>query len=156
MKVNVIKDCKVLLRNKKHKNFTETDIEIKKGTVLNGKPIEVNGLRRGEPFKYRLFLTNNKEFIYLNCIENMKATEIKLGADDSQTPTFVNLKGNEMFSKNKTMGLAIGGLAGFMYSRYKKHDWKKTTMTVLGSALIGYTASYVLTKDKSINFIPSK
>lgn len=157
MEVKTIKDCKVLRPNKKHQNFTETEEIIEQGTYLTGKLIEVNGLRRGEPFKYRLFLTQNKKFIYLNCIEPMKATEIQLGADSAQTPTMVNLKNNEMFSQDKVIGLVAGGLLGFGYCKYKNCNPKQTTMYVFAGAALGYAAAYLMNYNKkSITVVPSK
>jgi hypothetical protein len=157
MEVKTIKDCKVLIPNKKHQNFTETEEIVTKGTFLSGKPVKVNGLRRGEPFTYRLFLTDNKKFIYLNCIEPMKATEIKLGADSAQTPTMVNLKSNEMFSQDKVIGLVAGGLLGFGYCKYKNCNPKQTTMYVFAGAAIGYAAAYLMNRNnKSITVLASK
>ena len=55
MQVRVIKDSRYLVANKDHKNFTEGSENVEQGTVLNGEPRAIEGLRRGEPFTYRLF-----------------------------------------------------------------------------------------------------
>ena len=47
-KVTVLSDCKVLVPNKEHKNFTETKEVIKKGKVLNGRFVNIDGKRRGQ------------------------------------------------------------------------------------------------------------
>ena len=152
----LISDCKVLKPNKEHRNFTETNEILNKGLYVTGDFVNIEGLRRGEPFTYRLFITSDKKIIYQNCVEQMRVTDVKLGADAGQTPTVVDLKGNETFSRNKTMGLAAGAIAGFAYSRYKKHDWKKiATMTLVGGA-VGYFAVRLFEKNKSITFTPSR
>ncbi len=156
MKVVVNKDSKLLIANNEHKNFTETDELIEEGTILNGNAINVKGLRRGEPFNYRLFITPNKQILYLNNITPMETTEVMLGADDSVSSTKVNLIPAETFSKFKTIGLIAGGLAGFAYAKYKKQDIKKVAMFIGLGALVGYASAYVLDRNKSIKVTPSK
>lgn len=156
MKVIVNKDNKVLIANKEHKNFTETDEIIEEGTILNGNAINVKGLRRGEPFMYRLFITPKKEILYLNNITPMETTEVMLGADDSVSSTKVNLVPAETFNKRKTLGLILGGLAGFAYAKYKKHDTKRIAMWIGLGAIAGYSTAYILDKNKSIQITPSK
>ena len=73
-KVTVIKDCKILKANKQHKNFTETKEILKKGTVLSGRNVKIDGKRRGENFTYRIFITDDEKIIYQNCVEPMKTT----------------------------------------------------------------------------------
>ena len=156
MKVIVNKDSKVLIANNEHKNFTETDQILEEGTILNGNAINVKGLRRGEPFTYRLFVTQNNKILYLNNITPMETTEVTLGADSSVSPTRVNLVPSETFSRFKTIGLVAGGFAGFAYAKYKKQDMKKVAMFIGIGALIGYSAAYVFDRNKSINITPSK
>jgi len=156
MKVRVNKDSKILIANNEHKNFTETDEIIEEGTILNGNAINVKGLRRGEPFTYRLFITPKKEILYLNNITPMETTEVMLGADDSVSSTKVNFIPAETFNKRKTLGLILGGLAGFAYAKYKKHDIKKVAMWIGVGSLIGFSTAYVLDKNKSIKVTPSK
>ena len=66
MQVLTTEDAKVLVPNKEHQNFTATDLVIPSGTTLKGEVKYVDGMRRGEPFKYKLFKTENSQFIYLN------------------------------------------------------------------------------------------
>ncbi len=152
----VIKDTFYLIPNKEHKNFTQSTEKVNKDQILTGKLLNVSGLRRGKPFDYRLFLTNDKKYIYQNCVEPMKTTEITLGADSAQTPTVIDLRQNETFSRNKVIGIVAGATAGFAYSKYKKHQWKKVFMySALGAAL-GYGAAYLFDRNKSIEVTPSK
>lgn len=155
-KVVVNKECKVLIPNGEHKNFTETDENFDKGEILTGRYVNIEGLRRGKPFTYRLFITSDNRYIYQNCIEPMKTTEVMLGADESQTPTVVNLKQNETFSRNKIIGIIGGGVAGFALAKYQKKDWKQAlTFTAVG-ALVGFGGAYLLDRNRSILVTPSK
>lgn len=156
MKVVVNKDSKILIANNEHKNFTETDQILEEGTILNGNAINVKGLRRGEPFTYRLFITPKKEILYLNNITPMNTTEVMLGADESVSSTKVNLIPAETFSRVKTIGLVAGALAGFAYAKYKKQDMKKVAMWIAAGALVGYAAAYVIDRNRTIDVTPSK
>jgi len=53
-KVRVLDSCKVLIPNEEHKNFTESTEQIEKDELLTGKYVNIEGLRRGKPFTYRL------------------------------------------------------------------------------------------------------
>jgi len=156
MKVVVNKDSKILIANNEHKNFTETDQILEQGTILNGNAINVKGLRRGEPFTYRLFITPKKEILYLNNITPMNTTEVMLGADESVSSTKVNLIPAETFSRVKTIGLVAGALAGFAYAKYKKQDMKKVAMWIGAGALVGYVAAYAIDRNRTIDVTPSK
>jgi hypothetical protein len=147
----------VLIPNTDHKNFTFSDEKIEGGTLVKGKLQAVNGLRRGEPFTYRLFLTNDNKLIYQKNIKNMaNATEVTLGADSQTSATSVNLKPAENFSSMKMTGILVGGVAGFAYAKYKKHDMKKVAMYIGVGAAIGYFAEYLLDSKKNIVVKPSK
>ena len=153
--VQVISECKILMPNKEHKNFTETKEGFKTGDVLTGRFVNIEGNRRGEPFTYRLFITNDEKIIYKNCVKPMKTTEVMLGADSAQTPTVINLTKAETFSKNKTRGLLIGGAAGLIFSKYyKKHNLKKVVMFTLVGAGLGYASAYLM--DRKVTVTESK
>jgi len=147
----------VLIPNKDHKNFTFSDEKIEGGKLVKGTLKAINGLRRGEPFTYRLFLTNDNKLIYQKNIKNMtNATEVTLGADAQTSPISVNLKPAENFSSMKITGILVGGAAGFAYAKYKKHDMKKVAMYIGVGAAIGYFAEYLLDSKKNIVVKPSK
>ena len=156
MKVVVQTDANVLMPNKQHQNFTDTGVVIPSGNILEGQIKKVNGLRRGKPFEYKIFLTDQNQFIYLNTVKPMNVTEVKLGADSSQTPTIVNLTPAELFKKDKLMGIVLGGAAGFAYAKYKKHDMKKAAMYIGVGALVGLSAAFILDTRKSATVTPSK
>lgn len=156
MKVLVNQDSKVLIPNTEHKNFTETNEVIGKENVLSGEIKNVQGLRRGEPFTYRLFITNDNKIIYLKNITPMQTTEVTLGADSQTTSTVVNLVPAETFNKVKTTGLVLGAVAGFAYCKYKKCDTKKTVMYIFAGALIGYASAYVVDRNRKGTVIAGK
>lgn len=148
MKVVTKVDANVLMPNKQHQNFTDSGIVIPSGNILEGEEKVISGLRRGKPFVYRLFYTNNNQFIYLNTVKPMDVTEVKLGADSSQTPTKVNLVPAELYTQDKLMGIIVGGVAGFAWAKYKKHDMKRVAMYMGVGALLGWGAAYVLDTRK--------
>lgn len=153
----LIEDTKTLIPNKEHKNFTETEITLPGGTEVIGELKEIKGKRRGEDFLYRVFSTDEGHIIFQNKINNlMPVTEVKLNADAQTTPTLVNLKPSETFSKVKTMGIVIGGLAGFAYAKYKKHDLKKSAMYIGIGAVVGFATAYVIDTQKKTIITPSK
>ena len=156
MEVRVLKDTKYLIANPDHKNFTESGEVVEEGSVLKGEPKAIQGLRRGEPFTYRLFITNEGKILYLNNIEPMKTVEVTLGADSQKTPTVVDLLPAENFSKMKTAGLVIGGIAGFAYAKSKKHDLKKVAMFIALGAALGYGAGYVFDRNRKVVVTESK
>ena len=153
MKAKVLKDAVVLVPNSEHQNFTYSDETIEEGEIINGKIRLIDGKRKGDPFTYRLFITNDGKILFLNKVQPMETTEVTLGADGDVTPTEINLRTGEKAVKNNLTGLVVGGLAGFAYSKYKKHDLKKTFMfSALGMA-VGYGAAYFMDRSKEKIFV---
>jgi len=156
MKVILKEDAVVLTPNKDHKNFTVTGDVIEEGTVLFGNLKQIIGLRRGKPFTYRLFVTDKNQIIYQKSITPMNATEVTLGADAGATATKVDMIPAENFSKAKMAGLIIGGIAGFAWAKYKKHDMKKAAMYIGVGAVLGYGAGVLLDRRNKVVVQPSK
>jgi hypothetical protein len=152
MKVITIEDAVVLIPNAEHKNFTATDVKIPKGTEIEGDIKLVNGLRKGSPFQYRLFYTNNNQIIYTNKIKpiNMETTEVKLGADGANAPAKIINIPSQLKDRNALIGAALGAAAGFGYSAYKKEDYKKKLMYTLIGAVVGFAAGKIVTKRKLV------
>lgn len=159
MKATVQEDAKILVPNPDHKNFCESADVIDEGTVVEGEIKAVAGLRKGQPFTYKLFATNKNQLIYLNKIKPipMETTEVTLGADAKQTPTVVNMKNPENYNKDKFIGAAIGAAVGFAFAKYKKHDMKRIgTYTILG-AVAGVAVAYLIDRRKDkVTIKPSK
>ena len=157
MQFTVIEDAQVLKPNQDHKNFTATGQILKKDTIVNGETKFIEGLRRGEPFKYRLFLTNNKQFIHLNKIKPMTNTEVTLGADAKQTPTVVNIPATKkLLNKSTVIGGAVGGIVGFSYAKHKKLDKKKTIIYSAVGIVAGYLIGKYIENRKAIVIKPAK
>jgi hypothetical protein len=156
MEVTVIKDSKYLIPNPQHQNFTESNDWVGEGVLLKGNFANIEGLRRGEPFTYKLFITEDKNILYQNSVEPMKTIELTSGADSQATPTLVNLTPAETFNKVKTSGLVIGAVVGFAYAKYKKHDMKKSAMFIGLGAVIGYAAAYVVDQNRKATVVASK
>lgn len=155
MEVTVIRDSKYLIPNQEHQNFTESNDIVGEGNILKGNYANIEGLRRGEPFTYKLFITEDKRILYKNNVEPMEQ-EVTLGAEGDRTPTMVDLLPAETFNKVKTMGLVVGAIAGFAYAKYKKHDMKRTTMFIFGGAVVGYASAYVVDRNRKATVTPSK
>ena len=154
MRVVTLTDAEILIPNKDHQNFTFNGAIISEGTVLEGKEEYIGGLRRGEPFTYRLFKTNKGQYIYLNKTKPMQVTEVTLGADSQASSTVVNLVPAETFNKVKTTGLVLGAIAGYAYCKYKKCDTKKTVMYIFAGAAIGYASAYIVDRNRKGNAKP--
>lgn len=150
MKVITIEDATVLTPNLEHKNFTQTDIVIPRGTELEGEIKLVNGLRKGEPFQYRLFYTKDNQIIYTNKIKptKMETTEIKLGVDGAK-PLVIDLP-KITKDRNALYGAVIGAAAGFAWTSYKGKDAKAKLIYTLGGAVLGLVAGRMVTKRKDI------
>jgi hypothetical protein len=156
MEVTVIKDSKYLIPNATHQNFTESSDIVSEGVLLKGNFANIEGLRRGEPFTYKLFITEDKKILYQNSVEPMKTIELTSGADSQTTPTLVNLTPAETFNKVKTTGLVLGAIAGFAYAKYQKQEMKKMAMFIFGGAVIGYATAFVIDRSRTATVEASK
>jgi len=157
MKVVVVKDTQLLIPNESHKNFTHSGQMIEADTIVQGKPQQIRGLRKGRPFIYKMFVTDNGLFIHLKNVKPMKTTEVKLGADAQRTPTKINMKNASSKSNKKYIGAIVGGVAGFAWCKYKKHSNKKMVGLIIAGAAIGFGAGYLLEGGASkIKVDPSK
>lgn len=137
------KDTKVLVPNKEHKNFTSTEETIPEGTYLYGEEKRVKGLRRGQPFVYRLFFTDENEIIYLDDVDKVEAMS---NADSQVMPRNVDLAtGNTTISLNdkKLLFLLAGGTIGYFVG--KKISSNNTRNIVVGS-LAGFLIGKMLDK----------
>ena len=139
IQVKVIKDASILVPNVEHKNFTDTGKVIPSQTIVSGSPKIVKGLRRGEPFDYKLFVTENGEIIYLKNIENIPMTEVYLGADAEQSATVVTTPNESNLGMRPVLGAFVGAMAGYFYA-------KKNNKNVTTFALVGGVAGFAVGK----------
>jgi hypothetical protein len=147
MKVVTIEDATILIPNLEHKNFTATDLQIPKGTQIEGSVKYINGLRKGQPFQYRLFYTNNDKIIYTNKIKpiKMETTEVKLGAD----ATVVNVPKQTM-DRNLLYGAVIGVIAAYGYASYKNQNPAQKLLYVGFGGMLGMLAGKLVTRSKGV------
>lgn len=80
-------DIRVLTPNGEHKNFTETANVIPSGTEMDGIFKTVQGMRRGEPFTYRVFMSDKGEIVYADSVSPKTniLPEIMSSADGGKT-----------------------------------------------------------------------
>lgn len=153
MKVITCSDIPVLIPNEQHKNFTESDVIIPKGTTLTGEFKKITGLRRSEPFTYRLFYTNKDQIIYTKNIKpvTMEKTEVTLSAEGPAQPhsAIINIPKN-YFDRNAMYGAIVGAAAGFGFAHYKKKSVKQKLLFTCLGAVAGIVAVKVIVKTKSI------
>ena len=144
-------DAFVLVPNKEHKNFTQTRQVVPKGTEIVGSFKSIKGKRRGEDFSYRVFITDKGEVIYSNKIEEqMKPTEVFLGADSKKSATTVDLVPAETFKASRLIGLVAGGVGAYLYCKNRKLDKGKCKKLAMVGAVLGYAAVYAFDKTNSV------
>lgn len=136
----VLDDTKTLKQNVEHQNFTETKEVIPKGTTLKGKFLQVQGLRRGEPFTYKIFVTDDKKILYQKKVKPMAVTEVTLGADSGVSPTIINeATPKKNFTKQTTIGALAGAGAGWYFSKkLRGMETNKVLLYTLGGAILGF------------------
>jgi hypothetical protein len=154
IKATTILDAAILVPNKEHKNFTDTGKVIPQNTKILGNPTIVKGLRRGQPFEYKLFVTDKNEIIYLKTIQPMKSTEVLLGADASTTPTVVKMPNDSNLGMRPVLGTILGGVLGYYYAK-KKNPSKVMMFTVIG-AVAGFATGKYLQGTGVVLFKKSK
>jgi hypothetical protein len=137
----VLEDCKLLLPNKEHENFTESNFTIDKDTILLGNNKRIIGKRRGDDFIYRIFVTDDKKILYTKNIKDMR--EINLYADGSD-----DINRNPKEDNTKLYGALIGLVAGYALHKYGsiKVINNYPILSILSSSLIGYFALPLITK----------
>jgi len=152
-----IEDAPILIPNKEHSNFTQSNKVIGKGTLIEGNELFINGKRRGEDFTYKLFRTKDNNLIHLKKIKPMNVTEVTLGATGeripsaSPSPTVINMpQSSDLLTTTTIVGTIIGGLAGMLYANKKGFESSKKTIYIGGGALLGYLVSHYMERNKII------
>ena len=156
VKAIVIEDTKVLVPNMAHKNFSETEEVIPKGTTIIGHAQTLQGLRRGQPFNYRLFYIDNNKIIHLNKIKIMDNTETTFGADSQVSPTVVKIPLQSRLAKASSIGAISGAVIGYGYCKYKKEDNKKAMTYALIGGVIGFVVGKVIENTRKTQVSASK
>jgi hypothetical protein len=146
MKYEIIKDAPVLLPNPDHQNFTQSKEVIPQGFITEGKPKTISGLRKGQPFVYRLFVTEDKRLIHLNKVKPMETTEVTLGADAQASPTIVSIANKKVLSLHTAVGAGLGLGAGYWWSKKKGYSTQKTAIVSAVCGILGYVGGLQLEK----------
>jgi hypothetical protein len=154
MRATVIENAAILIPNTDHKNFTDSGTIIEQGTVIDGQPKLIQGLRKGKAFTYRLFITDKDQIIHINKIRPMDKTEVFLGADAAQSATVVKMPNESNLGMRPILGTVIGALAGY-YMAKKKNPSKVKMFTAIG-AIAGFAAGKYLQGAGSVLFKKSK
>ena len=135
MIVSTIESAIVLVPNKEHKNFTESKETIPASTTLVGTFKKITGLRRGKPFDYRVFVTDENKIIYADKV-TPQPKEIKSPSDSA------NVSAGKKIATSPLLYASIGAALGYyIANRQSKEFTKKTMIYVVGGAVVGYYLS---------------
>lgn len=149
IQAQITQDTNFLIPNKDHKNFTCSADAAQKGMKVTGEFKNVSGLRKGQPFIYRLFRTSDGKFLYSNKVEAiMPVTEVSLSADGK--PAYTKPETNVKSSKTTAMVVMLGGaLAGFLYGKNKNASKGNLIKYLAVGAVGAYGIYYLIDKSKS-------
>jgi hypothetical protein len=146
-----IDNAPILIPNLEHKNFTESRFTLPSGKRITGQFKIINGLRRGKPFDYRVFVTNKNEIIYSKYVKPMETREVTLGADAQVSATKVEMIPAERNTTIKNViGSATGGIIGYAIAKKQGCSMTKTVIYASVGALTGYLIAKQYTKKSGI------
>ena len=153
----IIEDAPILTPNVTHQNFTETADYLVRGTEVSGDWKEINGLRRGKPFTYKVFITDNDEVIYSKYVKPMGTTEITMGADSQVSATKVEMVNSERKTTIiRAASSVAGALIAYTYAKKRGMEKNKTYLMAGAGALAGFLISRQFTKNTGIVVQKSK
>jgi hypothetical protein len=105
---------------------------------MYGTPCIVEGLRKGEPFKYRLFKIKDIEnYIYQSAIKPIKNMEDNSNAEGPNT----------LIPKKLDAKVVMGAVAGFGIGYYIAHHKGVEGKSKWVYATIGGIAGYIITQQ---------
>jgi len=147
----VLADSKYLIPNTQHKNFTESNEVVRKGSKIKGDFKVINGNRKGQPFAYRVFVTNEGKILYNNQVDQsaMPATEVNLGVDSTKNsapkpvaPAVVSIQSSK---KQLIYATLVGAAIGAGYAKYKKLSNKELAKYAAIGAVGAYAIYWIST-----------
>ena len=153
----LVQNTNFLIPNKEHKNFTDLSEIARAGSIVNGEFRNVDGLRKGKSFQYRLFFTQDGKILYANCVkpENVPA-EIVSNADDLQTPIQVNLIPAESFKFTAHIVAFGGGVLGYLYGKKQNATGANLFKYTAVGAVGAYGIYWLIDNNKSTIIKPGK
>jgi hypothetical protein len=153
----VIQNTNYLIPNKEHKNFTDSSEEARVGTIVMGDFKNINGLRKGKPFEYRLFISKNGKILYANSVkaENVPS-EILSSADNLQSTSLAEFNSDNKFDYTANIAVLVGGIAGYFYGKKQNKTGNNLIKYIAIGAVGAYAIYWVIDKNKSTKIKPSK
>jgi len=150
MQVKIITESNYLTPNKDHKNFTDSIESANVGDKVEGEFKNISGLRKGQPFVYRLFVTKNGKILYANTVESElpPAKEVLSNATANDIkPVEVLEIPNDGNIKSVGLILAIaGGVIGYFYGK-KQNATQNTLLQYIAVGTVGAYGIYWLTNQ---------
>jgi len=136
----------VLINNDLHQNFVETDKIIPKGTTLDGSFMNIQGLRRGKEFTYRIFKDKDGIIVYEKNVEPMNYSKVE---GDTRVVDMPSVKGN---ARTHAIVSGVSGVLAFAVAK-KMGKTNKNAFIIAGvTALIGYGVASMVTSRKNITY----
>lgn len=153
----VIQNTNYLIPNKEHKNFTDSSEEARVGTIVMGDFKNINGLRKGKPFEYRLFISKNGKILYANSVkaENVPS-EILSSADNLQSTSLAEFNSTDNFDLIANLAVLAGGIAGYYYGKKQNEAGKNLIKYIAVGAVGAYGIYWIIGKNKTTIKQPSK
>ena len=150
METIILQNTNYLTPNKDHKNFTDSVESANVGDKLEGEFKNISGLRKGEPFVYRLFVTKNGKILYANTVEAVIPPPIEVlsnaSADDLKPVEVMEIP-NDGNIKSVGLILAIaGGIIGYFYGK-KQNATQNTLLQYIAVGTVGAYGIYWLTNQ---------
>ena len=150
MQVKIITESNYLTPNKDHKNFTDSIESANVGDKLEGEFKNISGLRKGQPFVYRLFVTKNGKILYANTVEAEVPPAIEVLSNATANdikPVEIMEIANDGNIKYVGLILAIaGGVTGYFYGK-KQNATQNTLLQYIAVGTVGAYGIYWLTNQ---------
>jgi hypothetical protein len=137
----------VLINNDDHQNFVETDKIIPKGTTLDGSFMNIQGLRRGKEFNYRIFKDKDGIIVYENKVEPMMNYSKAEG--ETRVVDMPSVKGN---ARTHAVVSGVSGVIAFAVAKKMGKTNKNAFMIAGITALIGYGVASMVTSQRNITY----
>ncbi len=156
MEAVVVEKAEILIPNRQHKSFSGSNTFIPKNVIIEGEATLVNGMRRGSPFEYRLFKTDDKKYIFLNKINPIKMKkEMKANASGEMGRPLVVNTSTGLVTIPNLAAIAGAGL-GFAYASKKHLSVKDKALFIVIGGVLGYMVGGALQGLKEIKIKEGK
>lgn len=151
MKVIINNDAPILIPNDSHRNFVETGKVIPKETIVEGDAKKIEGLRRGEPFIYRLFIDKQGNIIYEKYTTKME-TEINLSNATGEEARVITLPSAKQNLRIHAAATVISGVLAYAVAKKMGKPNKTAFIAAAIAATAGYVVATQITKRREITY----